>query len=75
MPMKYRKRPTLVDAVQFKATDPLPDGVDYDRNGNAIVFTPTGEMRVREGDWVIRNILGEYFTCSREMFENLYEPA
>ena len=37
------------------------------------IRTSRGEIRVREGDWVVTGIQGEKYPCEAEIFEALYE--
>lgn len=73
--MKYRKKPVIIEAVQF---DPLtvhkidlPDGVrgipspgsDNWAYAGCSFFIDTleGRIRVEKGDWIIRGVKGERF--------------
>lgn len=85
--MKYRKKPIIVDAMQF-------DG----ENGNSVVQwvidnggigqtvfnaykkimlirTLEGEMTARPKDWIIRGVSGEFYPCKPDIFEATYEPV
>lgn len=73
--MKYRKKPVVIEAVQFRSTDPLPDGVQYDDKGYAIIKTLEGDMRVSDGDWIITGVKGERYPCKPDIFAATYEPA
>ncbi len=72
--MKYRKKPVVIEAVQFEATKPLPDGVEYDSKGYAIIRTLEGDMRVSDGDWIITGVKGERYPCKPDIFAAIYEP-
>lgn len=73
--MKYRKKPVVIEAVQFSAISPLPDGVTYDGLGYAVIKTLEGDMRVTDGDWVITGVKGERYPCKPDIFAATYEPA
>lgn len=86
---KYRKRPVVVEAIQFN-----PDPRTYDRlqfhetigfmflqypicadvDGPYItISTLEGKMRVNPGDWIITGIEGENYPCKDEIFRKTYE--
>lgn len=81
--MKYRKKPVIVDAVQFRIGDPLPDGVVmwpdlYNEEARVpVIHTTEGRrfVQVQDGDWIIRGIKGEFYLCKPDIFEATYEPA
>ncbi|QRL10333.1 hypothetical protein [Bacillus velezensis] len=37
------------------------------------ITTPSSEVAVREGDYIIRGIEDEYYTCKPDIFEKTYE--
>jgi hypothetical protein len=71
--MKYRKKPVVIEAVQFSAIAPLPEGVEYDSKGNAIIKTLEGPLRVSDGDWIITGVKGERYPCKPDIFAATYE--
>lgn len=73
--MKYRKKPVVIEAVQFSATAPLPDGVEYDGKGYAIIKTLEGNLHVSDGDWIITGVAGEKYPCKDSIFQQTYEPV
>lgn len=81
---RYRKKPVVIDAVQWNgdlaAFRPWMD--EYD--GLPIVLRPLpsitimtleGDMLAQIGDWIIRGAAGEYYPCKPDIFEATYEPA
>lgn len=82
--MKFRKKPVVVEAVQFvfvperckELADFLPDGIapetrkDAEGYDEAFLRIPTleGEMIANEGDWIIRGVGGEFYPCKDEIF-------
>ncbi len=82
---KYRKRPVVIEAMQF--TDETKDQVfnfvrcncyaDWDANGNPALRIQTleGEMTASLGDWVIKGVKGEFYPCKPDIFEATYEEA
>ena len=88
---KFRKKPIVIEAVQFTGKLPYPDGVvfrcypdegpSYLSDGpifgrhKAVIKTLEGEMEVSDGDWVITGVNGEKYPCKPDIFEKTYEPA
>ena len=71
--MKYRKKPVVIDAVQwFKVGDhPM---VFINDDGTHEIWTLEGNMRVTPGDWIITGVKGEHYPCKPDIFEMTYEP-
>lgn len=81
--MKFRKKPVIIDAVQF----------DGRRNISGVVISPVleptpnnptgvyGQIQTLEGimtcivgDWIITGVRGEIYPCKADIFEATYEP-
>ncbi len=84
--MKFRKKPVVIDAIQFVGGDPeafskkFPkgvyveiDGIGQEPTGNLIIETLEGDHLCRPGDWVITGIKGELYPCKPDIFEATYE--
>ncbi len=88
--MKFRKKPVVIDAMQF--TDESKDrcfafvtchkyasfdcDVDPKKDKPTLVIqTLEGEMKARIGDWIINGVSGEFYTCKDEIFQATYEPV
>jgi hypothetical protein len=78
---KYRKRPVIIDAVQF-----LPDRNLWPAGVEADATSPTGygiftlehtarRHEVSPGDWIIRGVEGEIYACKHRIFVATYEPV
>ncbi len=82
---KYRKKPVVIDAVQFDPHQrPWPDGVKPWPDEHGIqprdaswgyIQTLEGRMHVLAGDWIIRGIVGELYSCKADIFAKTYEPV
>ena len=88
---KFRKKPVVIEAMQFKGHDPLHvDEVmafdDWmvanqgDRKcryaGNTVVIpTLEGDMTADPGDWIIRGITGELYPVKPDVFQQSYEAV
>lgn len=88
--MKFRKKPVVVEAMQYEASVPSAlrieawvnshskERICVRRDGhlNVIdIFTLEGWMSASVGDWIIKGIEGEFYPCKPEIFEATYEPV
>lgn len=81
-PMKYRKKPVIVDAIQFDGTwhcmghiaavFEATDKIASSRAGMSIK-TRWGEMQAEPEDWVVKDTSGELYAVKPILFEELYE--
>lgn len=89
MPM-FRKKPVQIEARQFvggKGHKALLNWINEHAKERAFAVTdrgrvdflviPTleGEHRANIGDWIIKGVAGEFYTCKPEIFEATYEPT
>ena len=84
---KYRKKPVVIEAIQFKddanvitsLSDFVGDNIAVDySNPAAPIFkieTLEGVMTASEGDYIIRGVQGEFYPCKPDIFEATYEKA
>lgn len=81
---KYRKKPVEIDAMQWNKgeTDPLlifmmSDDIDdmCMIDGELMIHTLEGLMKVSDGDYVIKGIKGEIYPCKPDIFEQTYEKV
>ena len=79
---KFRKRPVVVEAMQFDGT--IGSASDIMRwsgcvvaviDGRLVVPTLEGDMTASTGDWIIKGIAGEFYPCKPEIFAELYEEV
>ena len=81
--MKFRKKPVVVEAVQWTGANVdevlgfiFTQGSAYrvaGSNGIAIE-TLEGTMRADPGDWIIKGVAGEFYPCKPDIFAATYEP-
>ena len=81
--MKYRKRPVVIDAVQWTGTngftiaafmsEPFPD--DAHTTDTPIIHTLEGDLTASVGDYIIRGIKGEFYPCRADIFEATYDAV
>lgn len=85
--MKFRKKPVVIDATQFKVNDksthehvnfgfPSEDALSSSGlDGKHWVQTLEGPLIVSEGDWIITGVKGEHYPCKPDIFAATYDPA
>lgn len=86
--MKYRKKPVVIEAIQWKPHLPRAYENNYPEivafcNGNCrldnlyglFIKTMEGELHASPLDWIIKGIKGEFYPCKPDIFEETYEAA
>lgn len=88
---KYRKKPVIVEARKFETNNEadslnintlvlwMNQGSPIMRawhNGTDIyIETMEGQLKASVGDWIIRGVNGEFYSCKPDIFEKTYEPV
>jgi hypothetical protein len=81
---KFRKKPVVIDAVQFTHPNKndgemlahLEGCIGWHATSDGIVIpTLEGDHLASPGDWIIRGIKGEYYPCKPDIFDATYEPV
>lgn len=88
MRKKYRKRPVIIEAVQFTRenwaeivsfTNGSAKGMTIERcpYGKCTCIIPTleGDHIANENDYIIKGIKGEFYPCKPDIFEQTYEKV
>ncbi len=82
MSNKYRKKPVIIEAVQWDGNniDRILSFIEtvaaYQTNfGTIEITTLEGTLTVPMGDWVIKGVKGEFYICERDGFNINYEKA
>ncbi len=78
--MNYRKKPVVIQAVQFDGENQLAvssfiTGLHAVRPDAIIISTYEGDMQASPGDWIIKGVRGEFYPCKPDIFELTYETA
>ena len=84
MVKQYRKKPIVVEAIQF--TGNFNEVVDFMggdvRIGNTkefgpcvVIHTLEGDMTALYGDYIIKGVQGEFYPCKPEIFEETHEEV
>ena len=75
--MKFRKKPVVIDAIQWNGAQDDKAVGDF-IPGNLYCFSSDyhqGTMRVEHGDWIIKGVKGEFYPCKPDIFEAHYEKV
>lgn len=83
--MKYRKKPVIIEAVQFIDDDygtlcaignlGLKPVIKTNKSGEPKLSIQTldREMIASIGDYIIKEVNGEFYPCKPDIFEKIYE--
>lgn len=88
--MKFRKKPVVIDAIQWTGNNEI-DVTDFvgeklktnrhlqseTKDLPSIIYIPTleGVMQAKANDWIIKGVNGEFYPCKPDIFEKTYEPV
>ena len=79
MVKKYRKKPVVVEAIQWTGDNTaeimrwVGDNAYF--RGTLYIKTLEGNYRASVGDYIIKGIKGEFYPCKPVIFEKTYEPV
>lgn len=82
-PRKYRKKPVVIEAVQFTGRNDAEVAAFVGDNGyDPVDVRPTwmiqtleGLMQASVGDFIIKGVKGEFYPCKPDIFEATYEEV
>ena len=83
---KYRKKPVMIEAVQWTGANwnEVCDFLGVPKNGRGRmqgdemlvdIETLEGTMTARQGDFIIKGIKDEFYPCKPDIFEQTYEEC
>lgn len=80
---KFRKKPVVIEAVQWSGDILDAEKITEFGNGDPIgfrsdklvIYTLEGVMEASPGDWIIRGVRNELYPCKDEIFQATYEPV
>jgi hypothetical protein len=87
--MKYRKKPVVIDAIQWSGHwETVPEvkafcgdncferhTVTGTPRSYLVIKTLEGEQIASPRDFIIRDVKGEFYPCKPDIFELIYEKA
>lgn len=77
--MKFRKKPVVIDAIQWTGGNieeigEFLAGVHWATAGrNVVIPTREGDMAASPDDWIIKGVAGEFYPCKPDIFAATYE--
>ncbi|GAG29563.1 unnamed protein product, partial [marine sediment metagenome] len=78
---KFRKRPVVIEAVQWSGGNQnevltfCKDIKAWGEGGSVIIPTLEGNHTANKGDWIIKGVKGEFYPCKPDIFEQTYEEV
>jgi hypothetical protein len=89
--LKFRKKPVVIEAEQFLGADPRESSIypilrvflgqefavswTADQVPYIVIHTLEGQMRADVGDWIIKGVKGEFYSCKPDIFRATYEAV
>ncbi|MES2942908.1 MAG: hypothetical protein V4772_08570 [Pseudomonadota bacterium] len=79
--MKFRKKPVVIEAVQFDGTFGsveamrIPSCAQNLGSKTLEIETLEGVMTAQPGDWIIRGVKGEFYPCKPDIFAATYDAV
>lgn len=90
MAQKFRRKPVIVEAVRWDGSSRMAGSVidwigragrsartDVLNGGHEAIFieTPEGAMFARGGDWIVKDVKGDFYPVAPDTFAETYEEA
>ena len=83
---KYRKKPVVIEAVQFNGLDKnkfeicefmreTAREILFNDDDTLSIRTLEGDMLASAGDFIIRGVSDEFYPCKPDIFEMTYEKV
>ena len=81
---KFKKKPVVIDAVQFTGdngqevqlfTGNTARAVVEGKRRVIVIDTLEGTMSGEPSDWIIKGVKGEFYPCKPDIFAATYEPV
>ena len=82
MAMKYRKKPVVVEAVQWTGNNHAdmcefidPEVFEIIPRVGLVIHTLEGDHHASPGDYIIKGVSGEFYPCKPDIFAKTYEAV
>jgi len=76
---KFRKKPIVVEAEQYRVASMIPDGVTREIGDGVRDYVTTAHGQrayLADGDWIIKEPDGRgHYPCKPDIFAATYEPV
>lgn len=82
--MKFRTKPILVDAIQFRSSEDIDAVIQFGEDSpcdiwatgrSVVIETKSGKWFVEPGEWIVRGAHGELTPVPHARFIELYEAV
>lgn len=83
--MKYRKKPVVIDALEWKGTPTSFAAINLMGGSRGITMSPDfqelkivtleGVMTAQKGDFIIKGVSGELYPCKPAIFHKTYDAV
>jgi len=81
--VKYRKKPVVIEAIQFTNKGNHQEIADFvgkklkiqDMGDTIIIPTLEGDMKASVNDFIIKGVSGEFYPCKPDIFKQTYEKV
>ena len=88
--MKFRKKPVVIDAIQYTGSEKnFADVLAFFPNSRILKFCPKtggvaeclliktskGTLKANHGDWIIKGVKGEFYPIKADIFQLTYEEV
>ena len=80
MSKKYRKKPVVIEAIQW-ASNNLSEIDNFigrtvdNKETTLVIHTLEGDMEASIGDYIIKGVNGEFYPCKPDIFDKTYEEV
>lgn len=82
MERAYRKKPVVVEAIQWTGENHAemcefidPEVFEIKPKEGLIIHTLEGDHHASPGDYIIKGVNGEFYPCKPDIFAKTYEPV
>ena len=80
MSKKYRKKPVVIEAIQWAGNnlseiDNFIGRTVDNKETTLVIHTLEGDMEASIGDYIIKGVNGEFYPCKPDIFDKTYEEV
>ena len=80
MSKKYRKKPVVIEAIQWignnlSEIDNFIGRTVDNKETTLVIHTLEGDMEASIGDYIIKGVNGEFYPCKPDIFDKTYEEV
>lgn len=80
MSKKYRKKPVVIEAIQWignnlSEIDNFIGRTVDNKETTLVIHTLEGDMEASIGDYIIKGVNGEFYHCKPDIFDKTYEEV